>query len=292
MSNQDSTTLTAAPDQAAPRKRRRRSAESAAPSPLPWGAASADAQSDQEQPPRNAHWYWRQSVRWFHGAVAAGYGISLIAHAVVLLALSLIIYVDATREDPIQTTIGDVEEAQALEDITDVRIDMPVGDPTISESLQAAANMELSPQAENRVLTGVEDSLESLFDREGADGAGGAGFVAPANAKVFRKGNFSAWTVPDNPNPGQDYVIMIVVKLPERINKYQATDLKGIVVGTDGYQQQIPGPEYSRGRVYLPMKDHTAQLAITVPGAAARVKDRIEIRSTLLNEKQILEITF
>ncbi len=35
-----------------------------------------------------------------------------------------------------------------------------------------------------------------------------------------------------------------------------------------------------------------AQLVVSVPGGAARVKDRIEIRSSTLNEQQTLNIEF
>jgi hypothetical protein len=109
--------------------------------------------------------------------------------------------------------------------------------------------------------------------------------VIPKNARVFRKGSFSAWTVPDDPKPGQDYNIVILVKLPDRVKRYRASDLSGIVIGTDGYTQAIPGPEYKRGKTYLPMKEQTAQLIVPVPGAASRVKDKIEIRSKTLKRK-------
>jgi len=152
--------------------------------------------------------------------------------------------------------------------------------------------MEQADWANNPITTGIEDSIESLFDKDGAKGLGGSGFLVPKNTRVFKKGSFSAWTVPNDPDPGQDYVIVVVVKLPTRVKKYRASDLSGIVVGTDGYRQAIPGPAYSRGKVYLPMKDQMVQLKITVPGGASRVRDVVEIRSTMLKEKQRIELEF
>ena len=64
--------------------------------------------------------------------------------------------------------------------------------------------------------------------------------------------------------------------------------VEGTVVGTDGYKQYIPGVR----RGYLPVKENKAQLAIFVPAAASLVRDKIEVRSKILKEKQKLEIEF
>ncbi|WP_339747384.1 hypothetical protein [uncultured Rubinisphaera sp.] len=230
--------------------------------------------------------------RWFLSAVAAGYGISLLFHGLLLIAMSLYFFSDYVQENYIESSIATNDEALVFDEVLDVRIDMPTGDLATSESLETAMNMELSPNAANQVVTGVEDSVDSLFNDGGKGGNGGASFLVPKNAKIFTKGSFTAWTEPNDPKPGEDYKIVITIRLPDRVKRYRATDLSGQVVGTDGYKQNVPGPEYRRGTVYLPVVNRHAQLIVEVPGGAARVQDTIVIRSTTLKEEQKLEIEF
>lgn len=229
---------------------------------------------------------------WLRTAVAAGYGISLLIHAVALLIMSFVVLSQMDFEESIISSISSDEETSLFDEIVDVRMDMPEGDISLEKTLDSASNMDMADWADNPITTGVEDSIESLFEKDGAKGLGSGGFMAPPNSRIFKKGSFSAWTIPDDPKPGQDYVIVIVVKLPKRVKRYRASDLVGLVVGTDGYRQVIPGPEYSRGTVYLPMKDHMAKLAVKVPGGASRVRDVINIRSKTLKEKQKIELEF
>ncbi len=235
---------------------------------------------------------WLLVKRWIRTAAAAGYGISLLIHAVALLIMSFVVLSQIDFDESILTSIASDEETSLFDEIVDVRMDMPEGDISLEKSLDSAANIDMADWAETPVTTGIEDSIESLFEKEGAKGLGGGGFMAPPNSRVFKKGSFSVWTIPDDPEPGQDYVIVIVVKLPKRVKRYRASDLVGLVVGTDGYRQIIPGPQYSRGTVYLPMKDHMAKLVVKVPGGASRVRDVINIRSKTLKEKQKIELEF
>ena len=116
-------------------------------------------------------------------------------------------------------------------------------------------------------------------------GAGNGG-GAPKNAVT--KGSFTVWTVPEDPEPGQDYVIVIEIKLPEKVQRYPLKDLSGMVVGTDGWRQAIPGKSQGFARVV----DHRTQLEIRVPGAPRLVRDTIRIRSRILKEQQVLTIVF
>lgn len=296
MSNQNSTTTLPAEGsgvKSPPPVPRRRQKKPLTPERAFWArfVRSTEPQPETEEEPLSFRNAPERLARWLRGAVATAYGISLAFHAVLLLVMSLIVLTELNREEHIQTSMREAEPLEMLEDVLDVRVDMPEGD-LKSNPLESAMKLETFDDANSPVITGIDDSMESLFEKEGAGGAGGAGFLAPKDARVFTKGSFSAWTVPNNPDPGQDYEIVIVVRLPDRVKRYQANDLKGIVVGTDGYRQEIPGIEYTRGRVYLPLKDQTAQLVVRVPGAAAKVRDKIEIRSTTLNEKQTLEIEF
>lgn len=295
MSNNDSATVITPADAEQPSRARGRRPDTrgGTPGSTNWAElARFQADRDEESAPLTFQGILERFSRWLKGAVAAGYGISLALHAILVLLMSFIVFTELMNEQALQTTMTESEEIEMLQDVLDIRIDMPAGDVSATNSLETALKLDPADWADNPIVNGVEDSVESLFEKEGAGGAGGAGFLAPSGARVFTKGSFSAWTVPNDPRPGQDYDIVIVVRLPDRVKRYQASDLKGIVVGTDGYRQEIPGLEYTRGRVYLPLKDQTAQLIVRVPGAASRVRDKIEIRSTTLNEKQLLEIEF
>ncbi len=301
MSNQDSTTfMGTVPGQApAPpvrRKSRHRKRRTSGKAPRPL----VEIRPDVESPDLRSCFedgfslaaLWQFIRSWLRTAVAAGYGISLLIHAIALLIMSFVVLSQIDFDEAVISSIASDEEASLFDEVVDVRMDVPEGDVSLDKSLESISNMDMADWADNPVATGVEDSIESLFEKEGAKGMGGGGFMAPPNSRVFRKGSFSAWTIPDDPEPGQDYAIVIVVKLPKRVKRYRASDLVGLVVGTDGYRQTVPGPQYARGSVYLPMKDHTAKLVVKVPGGASRVRDVINIRSKMLKEKQKIELEF
>ncbi|MEO1994035.1 MAG: hypothetical protein ABGZ17_02030, partial [Planctomycetaceae bacterium] len=129
----------------------------------------------------------------------------------------------------------------------------------------------------------------------------------PKGGKAVTRGSFTAWTVPEDPVPGQQYRIVIQVKLPPQMKRYRLSDLAGRVVGTDRYQQELPVDEerpsatriMRRGKLVtvrrsdlLPIRDNTVELIIFIPGAENLVRDTIHIESKILKEKQTLEIVF
>ena len=140
--------------------------------------------------------------------------------------------------------------------------------------------------------------------------AAGAKLAAPENA--VQQGSFTAWTKPIGPDsvagtspaPWQPYHIVIEIRLPEQFSTYRLYDLSGIVEGSDTYVQKIPDRNTffydERGRLTkgnirsrVPVRDHTVQLLVEVPGASTvSVRDRIELRSRLLKESETLLITF
>ena len=72
--------------------------------------------------------------------------------------------------------------------------------------------------------------------------------------------------------------------------RYPLRDLKGFVVGTDGYKQHFGGPTEAG---YVDVKNNRARLQATVvPGASQLVKDVITVESKILEEKQEIEIIF
>lgn len=104
------------------------------------------------------------------------------------------------------------------------------------------------------------------------------------------KGSFTAWTEPQNPQPGQRYTIVVQIKGLENLERFPRCDLSGTVIGTDGYKDSFGGPTEHGD---FPVKDQTVRLPVeVVPGAAELVKDTIQIKSKLLNEEQQIEINF
>ena len=66
------------------------------------------------------------------------------------------------------------------------------------------------------------------------------------------------------PSPGQPYVIVIQVILPERVSRYTRGDLSGVIVGADGYRKFIQtNPDEE-----LPITDRTARIRVPVVGSA------------------------
>jgi len=106
--------------------------------------------------------------------------------------------------------------------------------------------------------------------------------------KAVVKGNFAAWTVPSDPQSGQNYHIVIEVKVPDGVTKLPRSDISGTIVGSDGYKQDLPGVR----RGYLPVKNGRAKLTVLVPGGTNLVKDTISVKSKLLGKSAKLVIGF
>ena len=119
----------------------------------------------------------------------------------------------------------------------------------------------------------------------------GTGSRKLAGKNAVTEGSFTVWTDPDDPIPGETYTIMIEVRLPENVTHYPRKDLAGLVTGTDGWEQPLPG-NAKPVQQYLPIHNHTVQLEVDVPGAGRRVRDTIQLRSKLLKEEQVLKIVF
>ena len=227
--------------------------------------------------------------RFARFAVSA-YGISLVCHTILLCIIALVAF-----RLPQTGKSFSLLFSKSHNDIIEF-------DETINTELEtvggADQKLEVAPleivqstQSEIVRLPLPED-LRPKLPGTGTGGSEGEGdgpkFAMPTSGKVVTKGSFTAWTIPEDPAPGQSYLIVIQIKVPTRIKRYRSTDLTGMVVGTDGYRQSIPG--FKRG--WLPIKDRQAQLVIPVPGAARLVKDTINIRSRILREKQALQIVF
>lgn len=114
----------------------------------------------------------------------------------------------------------------------------------------------------------------------------------PADAVV--QGSFTVWTVPADPAPAEPYTIMIEVKLPSSAVNYSVQDLSGMVIGTDGYEQPLGASAGFLGDAMqnMSVSAGSARLSVVVPGAEQLVRDTIDVRSTILNEQQRIELVF
>lgn len=120
--------------------------------------------------------------------------------------------------------------------------------------------------------------------------------IVPAPTAVpgaITKGSFTVWTVPDNPEPRQNYKIYIQVKLPSNTTSYLRSDLTGSVNGTDNYFRDIGREvkDFLYGDIFT-FEGTTATLVLSIPGAETLVKDSIRVHSQLLNEEQDIAIVF
>lgn len=248
------------------------------------GAATADSDFSSD---------WRQrTIDWLTSPDAGSLLASCVFHA-LLLGVMLLIALPMTRVDRggIVAELGEgLDPADQLFESAPAEIQLdPVENTGVDSPLLQPALSDLLPP--------VGDPAENLeFDME---------FTPGGNAVTA--GSFTAWTEPEDPIPKEPYRITIQIRLPDETRRYPVSDLRGRVLGTDDYVQHLPidrlkpfATRTKRGRLLvqvnegdtLPIRDHTVQLIVIVPGAANLVKDRIEIESKMLKEKQVLEIEF
>lgn len=114
-------------------------------------------------------------------------------------------------------------------------------------------------------------------------------FQRPAQ-NAATNGRFRAWTVPAHPGASEMYMLVIEVSLPPTVTEYSLRDLSGTIEGSDRYRQPIGGRRASDRT--LPVPNGRIQFHVMVPGAARLIRDRVTIRSEMLNEEKTLEILF
>lgn len=237
--------------------------------------------------------------RWWKRFVAfapTGYGLSIALHVILLVVLSLWIYQIQQKNAAIFLSAGTG--------------DLGDGDITFGTDLAGGSNSSASEQEAEIVPptaygTGNDDidpaSLAEMMGGGGrgsgtgtGDGNGSGNGLAGLGVPTFAvtKGSFSIWTDPRDPRPGQNYHIMVAVKLPDHIKTYPSTDLTGTVVGTDGYTLAIATAVKRTSPPKVKVKNHLVTFKLFVPGASRLVRDTIEVSSKLLKEKQKIEIEF
>jgi len=237
--------------------------------------------------------YFQQFKRWLKGLYAAGYGISIFVHLLLLLVLSILYFESSTpQEPPLVSIITNENDELDFQEIIDIRMELEiVNDRKKPESETQSSNVAdlLTPTDidVNPILSVLKTDSESSISKQ-------IGFLKPSGGKAVTQGSFTAWTVPEDPKPRQDYLVVIQIRLPKKIKQYRKEDLTGFLTGDDGYKTPIGsyrGSKYSK-KYYGQFDDLANQFVIKIPGAAEKVQDIINIQSKMLKEKQVLVIVF
>ena len=263
-----------------------------------------------KEPPLDWKKDWKKiALAWVISTASCGYGASLIFHSVLLVGLSAIVYQSMDDNLSVTTIITDAD-AMPIEftEIMDLTVE-PAG--SSENQLPQLTKIPIS-NAEAEISSSLLDSTASNAGNngEGGDTDEGFGFMfsMPQGGKVVSRGSFSAWTVPEDPEPRKDYMIVIRIKLPDKTKLYRISDLSGKVEGSDLYKQYLPfdpnrkdlgarsesGGQIVRLRTSSRLrviKNHV-EIMIPVKGGDDLVGDTIHIKSRMLDEDQKLEIEF
>lgn len=265
---------------------------------------------------------WRDRLR---GPEGVSFTISLIVHVVFCIILAIPVIGVALHEDAIVTTIRDAEDVQEGYEIGAI-IDAPVvitNSSMTADELLAPRLDEQAPYLPIPENAAVADSAAAPGDQDGESASDLAGAVGgyllkePENA--VKAGRFTAFSRPilrpaigklpaqlgepgDSPLAGQDYFIVIQLRVGEQRKTFPAGDLIGHVKGTDGYRQRYPervyyldqdgNPQPVTRSKSIKVINGIVQLLMQVKGAEAEVRDNIYLKSRLLKEEQQLELIF
>jgi hypothetical protein len=241
---------------------------------------------------------------WWSRPSSKGLALSCLFHSLLCFALTFVVWAahrPADEAEPL-TAVFEPPGSRPVEfELSPVDSIGGGGGPTLafeetaiaSSQLTGGTNVELpfpSLPASETPIAGMNPG-PGVGRGRGTGRGDGTGSRVPAGKNAVTEGSFTVWTIPDDPIPGETYTIMIEVRLPEKVARYSRNDLVGLVTGTDGWEQPLPGNAKPLQQ-YLPVHNHTVQLEVDVPGAGRRVKDTIQVRSKLLKEEQVLKIVF
>ncbi|MDA1162327.1 MAG: hypothetical protein O3B13_04430 [Planctomycetota bacterium] len=253
---------------------------------------------------------WKKiALAWLVSNASRGYGVSLIVHTILLAGMSAIIFHNLDENQSISMIITD-SDSMPIEftEIMDLTMESAGSPQTQLPQLQKIPLNTPESVLNNDMLTTAAQIAGG--NGEGGDSDDGKGFMfaMPQGGKAVSKGSFSAWTVPEDPKPRQDYMIVIRIRLPDKTKLYRISDLTGKVEGSDMYEQYLPFDpnrkelvaRTERSGQLVPVRasdrlrvvNNHVQIMIPVMGAASLVRDTIEVKSRMLNEDQRLEIVF
>ncbi|MCA9015514.1 MAG: hypothetical protein KDA77_09320 [Planctomycetaceae bacterium] len=253
---------------------------------------------------------------WLASFMATGYLVSFLFHSTILTIMAIVIVGGIQGNDDFSTLASlDDKDSFALNGPLDTRIEEEAGGKTTEFNIMQPVN---TMTAENELtLKEIEADVSAHLGKgegeENGDGKGNGGgeFKFKPMGNAVTVGSFTAWTIPKDPDLNEDYLIIIQVKLPYnyKSTRYRASDLSGLVVGTDDHRQAIPWDvrwpnstftSNANGEVrpvtpkdYLPVKNRISQLIVKVPGSKIpATRDTIKLESKVLKEKHTLEIVF
>jgi hypothetical protein len=271
-------------------------------------AAAAAARAVEESKGEGEQSFRVRLVKWLVGGAAVGYVASLLFHTLLLAAFSLVALHLGTGGNSVSTELG-ISDEQGEEMLDTRAFEISSGLDGVEEPVATTVEpvpVEM-PDVNLDIATAIAPEIKGAADGAGTDDktAPGAGddavFELPKGGKAIHQGSFAAWTIPADPRPGQDYVIVVEVTLPNETDRYLRTDLTGQLIGTDGYKVKIPdGAEWNglgwlrpRRTPLFRREGEKARIVFFIRGAhQALVRDTIQIRSNLLNEQQKLQIVF
>jgi hypothetical protein len=254
------------------------------------------------------------ALRKLLSASMASWGISGVLHFSLIAIISvtawdLIDFSEPELKPSIAASLGDTE---VLDDAAALEITAAVSG-SVSEDQVGSREMAgfFKAMETGWVKTAPSNPDAAAFSELNSDESGGGTegfyFREPASGLAVTRGSFTAWTEPRSPAPGESYLIVIEIRLPEDLRKYRISDLSGVVQGTDDYRQKIPwdprAPRASAASVdsklkvlghseVIPVVRQKVQLVVRVPGASRKVRDVIRIRSKRLREDQEITLVF
>lgn len=234
---------------------------------------------------------------------SAGYAISALVHGLIFVGLAIVFVPEVVTggSGGIETLVSlgesdlapgegldqldsetsfEVEGGQKLSTAVESDLDRGgVGFEEPIETLESAAKI-------NPFANWGEGEGQGQGEQVGDGTPGGTGgYAMPGSGKVVTKGSFTAWTIPEDPQPKENYLIVIQVKLPPKYKSMPLNDVTGEVIGTDGYRLGI--------NAYTSKYLHkTKQVVLRIPGAESTIRDTIRVRSQILKESQELTIEF
>lgn len=244
--------------------------------------------ADSKKPEMDAEPNWFRE--WLKSNNAIGVATSFCLHSLLLATLAFVVISTATPHEVVNLwgTLVDGEEGGS-DTLIDTVVPNDAGESSpleVADMSQTWESIESGMAEPESGRIGFGGKGQGIGEAGNGPSIGVPSVGVPGHAQ--RKGNFSAWTEPRDPKPHENYTIVIQVKLPANVKKFRASDLKGLVTGTDRYLQKIS----YRSTEQFPVENGVVEIRIIVPGAEMRVRDTIQIESKLLREKQTFEIEF
>ena len=263
-------------------------------------ALSADQAPLERQIP-----LWGEWLTALAGGSATGYTISAFIHGILFAGLSIVVGPGGSEgssgidtqlsiSDSREILIGGIEQYE-----NETRLNLERGSTPESaiDRSKEISESDLTETGVEEYLKGLKNEfrimpLQGLGSRKVEDSQRGddqsvsvGGFALPGSGKFVTKGSFTAWTIPEDPQPNENYLIIIQVKLPPKYQSLPLNDVTGDVEGTDGYRLRI--------NAYTSKYLHkTKQVVLRIPGAESKIRDTIRVHSQILKESQELLIEF